>query len=257
MPERQSTFRYFRWTVIALFLIALATLAYREGFRRGYEPDGLATAPTSNSLMLVTYPVGDLVVPLPHAVLQQKPSDFDPLIDLIVATIEHESWMENGTGEGEIQPFPSNNSLVISQTKRVHEQISDLLEQLRRLGGEVDAKQAISLFQSWAATGSGRFHEFQTFPATAEGRTAADQYFSKSMQNIVDVWGPPTFHGKPEDVGFPNWSAAKEFAWWPRGDGIAYMSISLDDESLPRLILGWRPNDAPAAASQNEESPPK
>ncbi|WP_172991899.1 general secretion pathway protein GspD [Lacipirellula parvula] len=60
-------------------------------------------------------------------------ADFDSLIDLIVSTVEHESWMENGTGEGEIQPFPTNLSLVISQTQRVHEQIADLLEQLRRL----------------------------------------------------------------------------------------------------------------------------
>ncbi len=60
-------------------------------------------------------------------------ADFDSLIDLIVSTVEHESWMENGTGEGEIQPFPTNLSLVISQTQSVHEQIADLLEQLRRL----------------------------------------------------------------------------------------------------------------------------
>ena len=60
-------------------------------------------------------------------------ADFDSLIDLIVSTVDHESWMENGTGEGEIQPFPTNLSLVISQTQRVHEQIADLLEQLRRL----------------------------------------------------------------------------------------------------------------------------
>jgi general secretion pathway protein D len=60
-------------------------------------------------------------------------ADFDTLIDLIVSTVEHESWMENGTGEGDIQPFPTNLSLVISQTQRVHEQIADLLEQLRRL----------------------------------------------------------------------------------------------------------------------------
>ncbi|MGI9427919.1 MAG: hypothetical protein ACR2NM_04635, partial [Bythopirellula sp.] len=60
-------------------------------------------------------------------------ADFDSLIDLIVSTVEHDSWMENGTGEGEIQPFPTNLSLVISQTERVHAQIADLLEQLRRL----------------------------------------------------------------------------------------------------------------------------
>ena len=60
-------------------------------------------------------------------------ADFDSLIDLIVGTIDRDSWMENGTGEGEIQPFPTNLSLVISQTQTVHEQIADLLEQLRRL----------------------------------------------------------------------------------------------------------------------------
>ena len=60
-------------------------------------------------------------------------ADFDSLIDLIISTVEHDSWMENGTGEGEIQPFPTNLSLVISQTERVHEQIVELLDQLRRL----------------------------------------------------------------------------------------------------------------------------
>ncbi|QDS97998.1 general secretion pathway protein GspD [Adhaeretor mobilis] len=59
-------------------------------------------------------------------------ADFDSLIDLILSTVEHDSWMENGTGEGEIRPFPTNLSLVVSQTQRVHEQIRDLLEQLRR-----------------------------------------------------------------------------------------------------------------------------
>ncbi len=60
-------------------------------------------------------------------------ADFDSLIDLIVSTVEFDSWMENGTGEGEIRPFPTNLSLVISQTQSVHEKVADLLEQLRRL----------------------------------------------------------------------------------------------------------------------------
>ena len=60
-------------------------------------------------------------------------ADFDSLIELITSTVEHESWMENGTGDGEIQEFATNLSLVISQTQRVHEQIADLLAQLRRL----------------------------------------------------------------------------------------------------------------------------
>lgn len=34
-------------------------------------------------------------------------ADFDSLIDLIQSTVEYDTWMENGTGEGEIQPFPT------------------------------------------------------------------------------------------------------------------------------------------------------
>ena len=41
-----------------------------------------------------------------------------------------ETWAENGGGEAEIRPFPTNLSLVISQTQDVHEEIADLLEQL-------------------------------------------------------------------------------------------------------------------------------
>ncbi|MCA9150393.1 MAG: hypothetical protein KDA92_13875, partial [Planctomycetales bacterium] len=59
-------------------------------------------------------------------------ADFDTLIDLITATIEPDSWDDVG-GEGSIQGFPTNLSLVVSQTQEVHEQIADLLQQLRRL----------------------------------------------------------------------------------------------------------------------------
>ena len=59
-------------------------------------------------------------------------ADFDSLIELITTTIAPQSWDEVG-GAGAIQPFATNLSLVISNTEEVHEQIVDLLEQLRRL----------------------------------------------------------------------------------------------------------------------------
>ncbi|HEX4142821.1 MAG TPA: hypothetical protein VHY91_04660 [Pirellulales bacterium] len=61
----------------------------------------------------------------------QQP-DFDSLTDLITSTIQPTSWDEVG-GPGSIQEFSTNLSLVISQTQEVHEQIVDLLRQLRRL----------------------------------------------------------------------------------------------------------------------------
>ncbi len=58
-------------------------------------------------------------------------ADFDTLIDLITTTVKPQTWDEVG-GPGSISHFPNNLSLVISQTQEVHEEIVDLLEQLRR-----------------------------------------------------------------------------------------------------------------------------
>ncbi len=59
-------------------------------------------------------------------------ADFDSLIDLITTTIAPTTWDEVG-GPGSIAEFRTNLSLVISQTQEIHEQIADLLSQLRRL----------------------------------------------------------------------------------------------------------------------------
>jgi len=59
-------------------------------------------------------------------------ADFDSLIELITSTVQPQSWTEMG-GPGSIAPFETNLSIVVSQTQEVHEEIVDLLEQLRRL----------------------------------------------------------------------------------------------------------------------------
>lgn len=59
-------------------------------------------------------------------------ADFDTLIDLITQTIAPQTWDDVG-GPGSVEGFPTNLSLVVSQTQEVHEQIADLLDQLRRL----------------------------------------------------------------------------------------------------------------------------
>ncbi len=58
-------------------------------------------------------------------------ADFDSLIELITTTVKPQTWDEVG-GPGSISEFQNNLSLVISQTEDVHEEIVDLLEQLRR-----------------------------------------------------------------------------------------------------------------------------
>ena len=58
--------------------------------------------------------------------------DFESLIDVIASTIEPESWVEMG-GNGTIEPFLQERLqvLVISQTDEVHEQVANLLTDLR------------------------------------------------------------------------------------------------------------------------------
>ena len=51
------------------------------------------------------------------------------LIDLIVTTIDPESWKQNG-GNGSISFYPNNPALIIRQTSQGHEEISQLLRAL-------------------------------------------------------------------------------------------------------------------------------
>ncbi len=58
--------------------------------------------------------------------------EFDALTDLITTTVDPNGWAEFG-GNGYIQQHEGTLSLVIRQTQRVHQEIADLLDQLRRL----------------------------------------------------------------------------------------------------------------------------
>jgi len=59
-------------------------------------------------------------------------ADFDSLIELIQNTVATDTWQDVG-GAATIEPFEANLSLVISQTQEIHEEISMLLEQLRKM----------------------------------------------------------------------------------------------------------------------------
>lgn len=80
------------------------------------------------TLFLRTYPVGDL------AVWKQTDGEeeFSPaiLIDLI-ETIEPDSWMSSGKGDGELQSLPQNKSIVVAQTAEIHDRIGEMLEKMR------------------------------------------------------------------------------------------------------------------------------
>jgi hypothetical protein len=240
MADRFRRKRLLRLILALALLIILCTLGYQRGYDAGYA--SAEPPPSSTARYQVVYPVGDLVTPVmtpPEEGSAPAAVDFDRLIDLIVATIEHESWMESGTGEGEIQPFPTNLSLVISQTQRVHGQVAELLEQLRRLNEEIQAKEVVPYLQSCAAYGKDASQAFRKLPAGAKGTAAADKLFDRSVENLAELWGGPAFNGERTAEDFPTWSNAQRIATWPRGEGQAYLAVEDDPAAGRVLYAGW------------------
>ncbi|NQV24783.1 MAG: M56 family metallopeptidase [Rhodopirellula sp.] len=113
-------------------------------------------------MVAAAYPVADLVIPIPKSVvvrlsddgayiLQQDSEprsggvtlvsgvayehsqlDMDSISELITTVVEPDSWQEVG-GLGTLRANETTLSLVIRQTQDVHREISNLLDQLRRL----------------------------------------------------------------------------------------------------------------------------
>jgi hypothetical protein len=254
MSKKRAILRGLRGAAAVAILAALVWLGYQRGHKDGFDAAAPPPAASSGQLKIVTYPVSDLITPdvLRPSTAPTMASattgidggpDFDSLIDLIVSTIDNESWQENGTGEGEIMPFITNLSLVVSQTQQVHDQIADLLQQLRTLTATVAAREIIPALQSMAA-----YERDETpipvreFPKTAKGKTAMARLFDEAVENLAVVWGAPTFRGAELDDDFPVWTSGKQIAVWPRGEGLAYVAVQDGDARL-QLMAGWQRDD--------------
>jgi hypothetical protein len=125
-PRRKPLVRF---SIAALLFLMLCLGGYLAGYRAGYDVGKQAS--NMKTYIRKVYPVGDLIGSRPDGTVSA--ADFDNLIDLLLTTVSSDSWMESGTGEGELQPFPTNKSLVISQTQFHHEKIANFLEGLRKL----------------------------------------------------------------------------------------------------------------------------
>ena len=99
----------------------------------------VTTKEQANAVLKVqVYRVDDLIAKTSRFNALNSPDDYDELIDVIVACVEHDSWMENGKGEGEVQAF-SPGLLVVTQTQNVQEQVADLLAKLRQAKSQIIA----------------------------------------------------------------------------------------------------------------------
>ncbi len=84
-----------------------------------------------NHLETRVYPVSDLLYSQPITVASLLDADYDSLIEITTSSVASDSWDEVG-GAGSIEPCPYSQSLVISQTRRVHRKVQALLDTLRK-----------------------------------------------------------------------------------------------------------------------------
>jgi tetratricopeptide (TPR) repeat protein len=93
----------------------------------------ITTEPHSHGgFVTMTFSVGDLVASAEFAaMLGGKPPADEALIRFLCSSTAPRSWSEQG-GPGTVDYFPLTKSLVVNQTPDVQEQVSDLLEVLRR-----------------------------------------------------------------------------------------------------------------------------
>jgi general secretion pathway protein D len=123
-------------------------------------------------------------------------ADFDTLIDLITTTVKPQTWDEVG-GPGSISRFPNNLSLVISQTQDVHEEIVDLLEQLRR-----NQDLQVTIEVRFITLNDNFFEQIGVdFQANIVNNAPRDPNSNGNKKEIVGLLEPAT------GAGFPNFTS--------------------------------------------------
>ena len=130
------------------------------------------------------YRVDDLIVVDPSQSALSASADYDSLIALITANVEHDSWTANGKGEGEVRAFPPG-MIVITQTRRVHDQVDELLTELRRNKAEVLAAAETLESAGGPVTRSFRFSD-ATLAESAQLRATVEQALQQSVDWETD-----------------------------------------------------------------------
>ncbi|WP_428307664.1 hypothetical protein [Lacipirellula sp.] len=107
--------------------------AFESEQQRVYEEELLADV-VDEPIVVQVYPVADLQV------WKVRPDgvefDADLLVDYLKSSVDCDSWLADSQGEesAQIRPFERNGSLVIAQTKKNHDKIATLIQEMRIAG---------------------------------------------------------------------------------------------------------------------------
>ena len=231
--------RFFRFSLLTLMLATTCVAGYFSGWHWGTQERQQEIADAT--VFTKIYQVGDLVTPItPNPGKTGAASaDFDPLVELIVSTIEHDSWMENGTGNGQIQPFPSNLSLVVSNTGKTHDGITELLQQLRRLRYELPEDFLTTVREAVARKRKPVIPIKVLTQYAIEDARRMGNYFESAVKQLTNVFGKPSGIYQAGEKGFPEWATAQKVAVWNYRDGKLYFALQDCRPQGLALVTGW------------------
>ena len=117
--------RWFHFGVGTLLLLTGLICVVLSAYRRGYD-DGREER-ASKMISTRTYNVADLVARDPTV---PGGFDFKTVMQRIQKEVYPDSWVDTG-GTGAIEEFPTNLSLVVSQTQEAHQRIAKSLAKMR------------------------------------------------------------------------------------------------------------------------------
>lgn len=166
-------------------------------------------------------------------------ADFDSLIDLITSTVDADSWMENGTGDGEIQPFPNGVYADARGTLRFAQDAQSSAVSL----SEMRKAAPDEITQDVRAESRLRYVSLPRLEATIRARQLSHQPLEEAMltlaglQRVEYVFVVPSASDRPGDLIL----AGPAGDWLARPDGkIVATQTGQPIVRLDDLITLWR-----------------
>lgn len=125
---------------LVLMLLRLTLAPLKQAAQHDTNGPLVARKPDTRRLVTISYPVPDLVTPLPaqsriasDLSIASEPEDprFDPLVQLLERRVSPELWDDPRKSGCTIRAFPQRQSLIVRAEQATHDRIADCLAQLR------------------------------------------------------------------------------------------------------------------------------
>ncbi|QDU54115.1 hypothetical protein [Aeoliella mucimassa] len=237
MAKRRT---WLRFSLGTLLFLMFCTAGFFAGYHYGVTEKQQAIR--STTLANVVYDVGDIVSQDPDAVVGIEA--FDGLTALIHSTISSEIWAVNGGPMSNVHPFPSNKSLVVVCDLNTHDQIAELLEQLRRGIYKLDEAELMASARESLARKQASPRIVKLFTNSNKNlHRLVSVHYDSGLEILTKQYGRPDGVYTLESDRFPTWIAAQQVAFWKQGEGYLYLALQ---DALPEgeaVVVGWHQND--------------